>query len=170
MLIWKPGHRPWRLHILKGRVHKNRNILNGKECQNVEKPGRTYERKRTEWMGHGIRDGLPATLLTQIWPPRRGCQGRASEVTQGACLYCRPGSLSAVCMKMEGGNGLNMVCSLGVVCAHDMCVCVCTQSRVIKGMRTLLKGLQLLETFLSHQPFPFYVHWQRLCAYVCIFT
>lgn len=96
---------------------KNRDILNGEECQNVEKLGHTYERKRTEKMGQFVlpyvRDGLTATFLTWIWPPQRGCHCWTSEATQP----------EVVGVKREGGSGLSMVCSLCVVCAHGVCMC-----------------------------------------------
>lgn len=71
---------------VKGRVCKDRDILDGEEFQNVEKLGHTYERKRTEKVGQFVlpysRDGLTATFLTRIWPPQRGCLCSTSEVTQ----------------------------------------------------------------------------------------
>lgn len=42
------------VHFKRKRVYKNRDILNGEECQNVEKLGHTYERERTEKMGHSL--------------------------------------------------------------------------------------------------------------------
>lgn len=51
---------------VKGRVCKDRDILDGEEFQNVEKLGHTYERKRTEKVGQFVlpysRDGLILNL------------------------------------------------------------------------------------------------------------